>query len=195
VLEFRRNGLSTTYPGIGPIGTTTADDTVDDDDANIASSPFNSVYLATAADWQVGVNGTTTTCTAGTQDCVAIDRNTGLWWSEQNAVAGAAVNTSGQLIWTSAVSACDDLVYGAAKSDWRLPTQKELMQAYIDGFAAVIRTFPLLADTTSLATDPVWSATTSTLLTSEAWQARVPEGRTDIAAKASTSNHWFCVRP
>ncbi len=62
----------------------------------------------------------------GAEECVLADLNTHLSFAKTpNTVS----------YWENAITACESLVYGSY-SDWRLPTQKELIQAYIDGLYA-----------------------------------------------------------
>jgi hypothetical protein len=50
------------------------------------------------------------------------DEITGLVWTDDR----------GSFTWENAIGHCNGLTYGS-RSDWRLPTQKELQQAYVDG--------------------------------------------------------------
>lgn len=69
------------------------------------------------------------------------DERTGLWWSASSVSTTITnnlevVETDGiRLKGGEAVAFCDNLnaVAFGGKTDWYLPTQKELMQAYIDG--------------------------------------------------------------
>ncbi|RYZ51333.1 MAG: DUF1566 domain-containing protein, partial [Proteobacteria bacterium] len=61
-------------------------------------------------------------CDAG-EDCVYKDRVSGMYWAKGDKVG---------YTWETAITYCDGLVLGSY-SDWRVPTQKEYMQAYIDG--------------------------------------------------------------
>ena len=76
------------------------------------------------------------------------DERTGLWWSDIAAIdgGGTASTTSNDFTWQGigvrpingdAIGFCDALNTAdfAGYDDWYLPTQKELMQAYIDGSA------------------------------------------------------------
>jgi hypothetical protein len=198
-LEFRRNGTSTDFAS-GPLPSpNSTDDTTDDartstGAAPISASPWNTIYRADAArDWIALANGAAASCTTGADDCVMQDRNTGLWWSEQNPVPSSAVSLVNTKSWSQAIVACDDLSF-ANKTDWRAPTQKEWMQAYIDGIAAVIKLTPLFADEATLRLERAWTASTSSIDTTEAWQIGALEGRLDTA-DPGTADHWFCVRP
>ena len=87
------------------------------------------------------------------------DERTGLWWSassSSNKITNRldVVNTDGlRVTGGNAVAFCDGLnkVAFGGKSDWYLPTQKELMQAYIDGIYSQDREFG--------GENPYWAAT------------------------------------
>ena len=70
-------------------------------------------------------------CDAAGDDCMMKDNVTGLIWSEGYPVSGAASEDTTKN-WSDAVSHCDSLIYGG-RTDWRLPTQIELMTAYNHG--------------------------------------------------------------
>lgn len=58
----------------------------------------------------------------GSESCVYKDRLTGLYWSRE-------ITSS---TWETAITSCEESTSGGY-SDWRLPTQKEMMQAYTNG--------------------------------------------------------------
>jgi hypothetical protein len=73
---------------------------------------------------------------------------------------------------------------GTLETDWRLPSQKELQQAYIDGSA---NNLPNAASN-------FWSATESTSGAAYAWGVYLSNGGTNYATKVS--NYYArCVRP
>ncbi len=74
-------------------------------------------------------------CDSAADDCLIEDRLSGLTWSESYPASGAAAGTTG-VNWSTAVSRCDALSF-CGYSDWRLPTQKELMESYIHGIREV----------------------------------------------------------
>jgi hypothetical protein len=74
-------------------------------------------------------------CNSGADDCIFKDNISGIMWSEPQPVSGAAPAAS-TAIWSDAVSGCNDLTYGGY-SDWRLPTQIEMMDAYSHGIRDV----------------------------------------------------------
>ena len=70
-------------------------------------------------------------CDSAADNCIMQDRISGLMWSESYPVSGAAA-ASTALAWQKAIQYCNDLSFGGF-SDWRLATQKELMEAHIHG--------------------------------------------------------------
>ena len=73
---------------------------------------------------------------------------------------------------------------GTLETDWRLPSQKELIQAYIDGSANNLPN----------AGDYFWSATEYASNAAYAWRVTLHNGYTDYSTKA-TDLYVRCVRP
>ena len=74
-------------------------------------------------------------CDSDADDCMIRDEVTGLIWSESFPQTGvAATDTTDD--WSDAVAHCDGLTFGG-RSDWRLPTQLELMRVYEHGIREV----------------------------------------------------------
>ncbi|HET9236777.1 MAG TPA: DUF1566 domain-containing protein [Oligoflexus sp.] len=72
-------------------------------------------------------------CDSAADDCMMQDNVTGLIWSESSPVGGgAASNTTKD--WSLAVEHCASLTFGS-RSDWRLPTQMEMQNAYNHGIS------------------------------------------------------------
>jgi len=133
------------------------------------------------------------------------DQRTGLYWSDkQPSVTNEFIigTCSGRSIESgecsscfydtpgNAISHCCNLSLdadgdGTAETDWRLPTQKELMQAYIDG-AANHLPHP---------DGNFWSATEANLSSGRAWCVALHYGRTSYSNKDTTSYYVRCVRP
>lgn len=91
--------------------------------------------------------------------------------------------------WQSALAACKGLDGGTGGSGWRLPSQKELAQLYIDGVARTGFT------PTGNITTPVWSSTTISLSTSQPYRVTLSDG--NIApggAGKVASSQFICVR-
>ena len=123
------------------------------------------------------------------------DTRTGLWWSDISAVAGVASSTSNVFgaatdgtrpTGGNAIGFCDALNTAnfAGHNDWYLPTQKQLMQAYIDGSA------------NNLANPgySFWSSTEHYNLTAFAWNTYLYLGYTGYSTKV-TSYYVRCIRP
>lgn len=102
------------------------------------------------------------------------DSRTGLWWSASSTTyptnqftlsADGARPTGGQ-----AIAFCDALntaSYGG-KTDWYLPTQKELMTAYINGIYS--------QDPTFATTSNFWSSTEYSVNSGNAWSVNLYDG-------------------
>ena len=63
------------------------------------------------------------TCVGSPEKCTMKDKITGLHWSKTQ---------SASQTWSQAINTCDALNFNG-QTDWRLPTQKELMEAYTHG--------------------------------------------------------------
>lgn len=165
-------------------------DTIDDYNNAAAfptSAPSNWDY-PTGTNWVMdsvsdnGTGGGTASngiCDGG-EACVFTDRITGIMWS-------ATITPATD--WESAIAHCDSLDYGTY-SDWRLPTQREWMQAYING----------IWNLKSKATSPLfmlvygyWSATTRSPLPVNAWTFGPYNGAT-VDQDKTTPFFTMCVR-
>ena len=125
-------------------------------------------------------NGTIASTCAGTPaGCSYKDKISSLEWSAQ----AAATKT-----WPAALSYCDALTYNF-KSDWRLPTQKELMSGYEHGILSVPATNFLTA------TNNFWSSSTNSLNANFAWDVYVANGQTTTNGLKNSSYTVVCVRP
>ena len=119
------------------------------------------------------------------------DSRTGLWWSASSTTyltnqftlsADGARPTGGQ-----AIAFCDALntaSYGG-KTDWYLPTQKELMTAYINGIYS--------QDPTFATTSNFWSSSERSVNSANAWVVPLSYGGTNGFSKGS-GNSVRCVR-
>ncbi len=114
----------------------------------------------------------------GAEACVFKDRFTGLIWSKD---AGAVYT------WEDAITQCNNLSYGGY-TGWRLPTQKEMMQAYTNGIWG-------LKDTSKMSLDSYnyWTSTTSTVNTTFAIYTTVSTGLGATISKGSTER-VLCVK-
>jgi hypothetical protein len=120
------------------------------------------------------------------------DERTGLWWSASStstiitnsfSTATDGVRPTGG----NAIAFCTGLntaVFGG-KNNWYLPTQKELMQAYIDGIYS--------QDTAFGTTSAFWSSTEHSLDSTFAWYVLVDYGYTNVNTEV-TGYAVRCVR-
>ncbi len=143
-------------------------------------------------------------CDTAADDCLMQDRISGLMWSEQYPANGVAP-LSTTVDWSVAVSRCDALSYGGY-SDWRLPTQKELQEAYVHGIrdlgykgSGTIRGAGSLDNNNAFIADVesgyyFWSASSFSSNTINAWAVYLPYGNVGNGPKTNTS-HVLCVRP
>jgi len=90
-------------------------------------------------------------CDSGGDECAYQDKHTRLWWSEEQ-VTGT---------WSAAVSRCENLSW-AGQTDWRLPTQKEVLQAAVDGIYSLNSAYFLYANCCEGWGDH-WSSTTNSI--------------------------------
>lgn len=109
------------------------------------------------------------------------DDLTGLYFSN------VLVDSGTGMTWPQALSFCAGLNGGTAGNGWRVPTQKELMQLYINGVSK-------LADLGNV-TQYFWSSSTLSSTTTNAWRVALGAGQTLAASAAKTVTLAFvCVR-
>ena len=122
------------------------------------------------------------------------DTRTGLWWSDISAVGASASSTSNVFTLSAdgsrptggnAIGFCDALNTASfgGYTDWYLPTQKQLQQAYIDGSANNLPN----------PDNFFWSSTENYSSTATAWGAYLFHGNTFGSGKV-TSYYVRCVR-
>jgi hypothetical protein len=181
-------------------GSATADiwDTIDDYNGGITGLP---TQLASSTDWtndsmcggiestagdgNVWKDVTEGACTAATAaNCSYQDKISGLEWSK--------LSTSGKS-WPYAIDYCQGLTHNG-QPDWRLPTQKELMDAYNHGIRSAAAnnwiTISFFNQNTYF-----WSASSnSSDVTSGAWIVNLANGYTKNIAKTEAKS-VVCVRP
>jgi Protein of unknown function (DUF1566) len=185
-----------TIPTTGATGGSTVDiwDSIDDYNNNAAGLPGERVVgwnvdtqcggIESAVDdsnvWRdvttTGDGVTGSTCSGSASNCSYLDKISGLEWSK-------AISKN----WANAVSYCDGLTHNG-KSDWRIPTQKELMNAYEHGIrstqsANFVSSFLYF-----------WSGSTVSYNTNSAWHVNLASGLTYPNLKNNTSS-VICVRP
>jgi len=98
-------------------------------------------------------SGTTTApCDSDTDECRLKDQISGLQWTEARPFP-----SKGYFYWDEAVLECANLTWNGI-TGWRLPTQKELMEAYTHGIGSA--GFLFLGFQNAYGVAPYWSATT-----------------------------------
>jgi hypothetical protein len=178
--------------GTGALSGVDVYDTIDDYNNGGAFPTQNPAgwYQATGANWLRnsvsdvggGVSGVAGDgiCN-GSEACVYTDRLTDLSWLRDD---GTTRN------WESAIAYCEGLTSGGY-SDWRLPTQKELMQAYTNGIWSQKAATRLdLAVSSSIL---YWSSSTRSYDTTYAFRVSLVSGYVWSDAK-TTANYAVCVR-
>jgi hypothetical protein len=179
-------------------------DTVDDwDDTNGSPSPPESIVTgwydhdcggidlpnttadddATWKDVSIAVGANQPGCASNPGNCTMKDKITGLFWSEQKSSGSS---------WANAIFICDALVHNDA-SDWRLPTHKEMLEAYSHGFRNIASDTLIPRGQLNSA---FWTATTSVVSSHQGFvfNFHVPTGYT-IFDRFDPSPHVLCVRP
>ena len=128
---------------------------------------------------KMGTGGSTAgACNEFADQCVMKDKNSYSKWSE------LAVN---DLTFVAAQTHCTGLNFGGI-SNWRVPTQKELMQAYVNGIATTNNQFFVdLSQTTA-----VWSSTSSSSNTDNGYVFNLSLGTSFPSAKG-TNHSVICV--
>ncbi len=144
-------------------------------------------------------------CDSASDDCLIKDQISGLIWSESYPATGAAAGTT-MLDWSLAVNRCDALIFGG-NSDWRLPTHKELLDAYVHGIrdlgykgSGSVRAAGSLdnndAFIASIDISFFWSASTISDLTTNAWTLHLVNGNSNSDSKSTSPGfQMLCVRP
>ncbi|MBC7658580.1 MAG: DUF1566 domain-containing protein [Chitinophagaceae bacterium] len=179
-------------------------DTIDDYNNNLAFptalvSGFTSSNDCSSADWQdLTADGT---CDAAADDCMMKDKISGLTWSESYPVTGAAAASTAES-WFSAIQHCNNLNFGGYATGWRLPTQKELMDAYAHGIRDVgFNGAGVSTGSTNLNANFIadvdtyyWSASTTSYNTSYAWLVHLSYGATTNFSTKSPAYLVLCVR-
>lgn len=114
----------------------------------------------------------------GAEECVYVDKISGRAWARPDGTP----NT-----WDLSINNCENKVYGTY-SDWRMPTQKELMQAYISGIWSLKDTAKL-----NLMNNPFWAATSDSTSNTQAYLVELSKGEIIFEAKGM-NNAFICVR-
>jgi hypothetical protein len=138
--------------------------------ANLDFSPYN------GNSWPCSSDGCTNTSGNATGDVN----------EASTYAAGAKMN------WWDSVYACtllNTMNFGGYNTGWRLPTQKELMEANIHGIRSVES-----ANFIQTASANRWSASTLSTGTTLAWDVNLAVGTTSGSSKTNASSGFVCVR-
>lgn len=122
---------------------------------------------------------------------LSVDSSTQITMSA-NATASASnvTVTINSALWNGAVNYCDALTHNGF-SDWRLPTQKELIDSYNHGIRSAASSQWI--SESNMATNNFWSASSVSDTTVNAWYVFLAYGYTDTSVK---TGYYFvaCVR-
>lgn len=126
--------------------------------------------------WDQATGGNWANLTTG----VYRDELTGLVWAKDDGVLRN---------WGTAVIYCKLLNYGG-RTDWRLPTQKELLQGYIDGVASLKSAANL-----NISNNYYWTATALSTTTKDILFVNVITGGTVSQNRMNNTINNICVAP
>jgi hypothetical protein len=117
----------------------------------------------------------------GTEACIFTDRITALMWSK---------DFGSTYVWENAIDFCENSTLGG-HNDWRLPTQKEWSQAYIDGIWDMNSASKLNIIGTSY-----WTSTSHSNPdpTANAWSMNAATGVTAPKSKTTSNYRALCIR-
>jgi hypothetical protein len=124
-------------------------------------------------------NTNASTCSDTPANCTYQDKVSGLWWSK----------SPGQKDWANALLYCGTLTHNN-RNGWRVPTQKELMNAYEHGIITASNDNWL---TTAQLQYYFWSSSTLSYSVSDAWYVSPDNGDTGNNPKHVLFN-VTCVR-
>lgn len=190
-ISFARNLADTStfdrYSATGSISGLDLYDTIDDynADGSFPSEVPSGFSPVSGSNWVRSFHGddgssggvaSNSICDGG-EVCIYIDKISGRSWSRSDGFPGN---------FEAAVSYCDGLVAGGV-SDWRLPTQKELMQAYVNGIWLKSSALNIVDGY------EYYSATTYSFDDSQAHVAELSAGYVNHSSK-SLSKYTLCVR-
>lgn len=192
--ELNSNGANfTTFnraAGIASSASTTSADPYDstDDYNNNGAMPFYPMpssslvmgwFMDAGADNGAGGGTSGNGICDGTEDCVYKDLVTNRLWARSDATTRS---------WEDAISYCDALNYGG-QSGWRIPTQKEAMQAYVNAIW-----YHKASAELNLTNTNYWTATTYSPSTGSAWSIKFAEGALTYSTKTSSMYPVVCVQ-
>jgi hypothetical protein len=144
-------------------------------------------------------NGTTaSTCAATSRNCTMQDKITGLWWSSQQ-----QPNVAWDTAWSICFTILNDNTPKVGNSvagyngqtGWRLPTQKELLDAYNHGIRSAASNNWIIEVTEEnlQINNFFWSGSSAYVSTNRAWYVSLANGYSDFNFKNFTGQ-VVCVR-
>jgi hypothetical protein len=197
--RYNYDGSANSIPDVGTTAGTTNDwwDTLEEYNDNRAFPAMNFPAGWTSDNYCDADNFLDLTsdgaCDTSGDECIMLDRIQNLMFSE-------TIPSGTEYTWPQAVAYCANLVHGGY-SDWRLPTQKELMSAFVHGIRE-LRTGDGAPDIDEFAhvsmDNQFWSATTvySTSASEMGIHARMVHLGTGYSTGfLKTDDRWvICVR-
>ena len=196
---YNHDGTATSIPNGGVNSGTSFDwwDSIDDyNNGSTSNVPTNypsgwsSTYScggieSLSGDSNVWKDMTSSVCDSAADNCHYKDKISGLEWSE---ALGPLPS------WSHAIDVCD-LVNFDGYADWRLPTQKEAMEAYNHGIRSAALAATHWISNTQLNNYLFWTATSYSNATDRAWIFDYARGQMTSAVTKSTSGYYaLCVR-
>ncbi len=124
--------------------------------------------------------GVASSCSATSSNCALKDLTTGLTWFKGHGNLTAEN-------WYEAVYYCSTLALNSRS--WRLPTQKELMAAYVDTIRNTVGTGTVQDYNTGW-----WSSTSDSTNPTKGWHVNLATGATASGLKSLSANKSMCVR-
>ena len=124
--------------------------------------------------------GVASSCSATSSNCALKDLTTGLTWFKGHGNLTAEN-------WYEAVYYCSTLALNSRS--WRLPTQKELMAAYVDTIRNTVGTGTVQNYNTGW-----WSSTSDSTNPTKGWHVNLATGATASDLKSLSANKSMCVR-
>ena len=184
---------------IAPIADSAAQgyDTIDDNNGFVATltapstSPWGSDYLCNESNF-TDKTGAAPLAPSNTIPTYANRSWTQIWKDELTGLYLTNILhvTGGGSDWYRLSAMCsglDSLNGGSGGTGWRLPTQKELLQLYIDGISKVV----LAGGGTN---QYFWSSSGASNLPTQVWLVYLSHGTTTNTLRTITSNSALCVR-
>jgi hypothetical protein len=153
---------------------------------------------ATAGDDKVWKDVTTSngvtasSCGTTATNCTMQDKITGLWWSKQqtNGAWNDALTTGVTTLNTTTYAGNSAAGYNG-QTGWRLPTQKELIDAYNHGIRSAASNN---WNTEAAMASNFWSGSTVSYNTTNAWNVNLANGY-NLSYNKTYTYSVICVRP